>query len=503
MNEAAPIDIVSMLRRHAAARPAARCLTDGNETLDFDTLERRSNAAANLLSARGIACGDRVALLCPTSPSVLELLFACAKIGAILVPLNWRLSPREIAKIIEDSDPSLIVVDGSLSPLLDEVVGRDRLALEDYHALRDAAADTDPATTIEADIPVLILYTSGTTGLPKGAMLSQRNLSYLGRMARELWGFTSESVNLVAMPLFHIGGIGYALLALSQGGETVLLPGADPSSVIDTMRRHGVTHGFFVPTVVQRLVDHVAETRASPPPIGTIFYGAAPIGEKLLERARTTFRCGFVHVYGMTETAGTTVTLLANEHEGERLRSCGRPMPWVELQLVDPATGQKVDAGQTGEIRMRSPAIMLGYWQKPEETARAVTPDGWLCSGDAAYADEEGYLFIQDRYKDMIVSGGENIYPSEIDSVMLHHPAVAEVAVIGIPHPKWGETPCAYVVLRKGGEVSAPDLIAFTRDRLAHYKCPTSIRFVKELPRNASGKILKRELRELDTAGSR
>lgn len=503
MNEAAPIDIVSMLRRHAAASPDARCLTDGEATLDFDTLERRSNAAANLLSARGIARGDRVALLCPTNPSVFELLFACAKLGAILVPLNWRLSPREIAQIVADSDPALIVVDERHSQMLAEVDGPRRLALEDYPALRGETSDLDPGAPIEADIPVLILYTSGTTGLPKGAMLSQRNLSYLGRMAGELWGFTSDSVNLVAMPLFHIGGIGYALLALSQGGETVLLPGADPSTVIDAIRHYGVTHGFFVPTVVHRLVDHVTDTGTQPPPITTIFYGAAPIGEELLERARTTFRCGFVHVYGMTETAGTTVTLLPHEHVGNRLRSCGRPMPWVELELVDPVTGRKVDTGETGEIRMRSPAIMLGYWRKAEETARAVTPDGWLCSGDAAYADEDGYLFIQDRYKDMIVSGGENIYPSEIDNVLLHHPAVAEVAVIGIPHHKWGETPCAYVVLREENEASAADLIAFTRERLAHYKCPTSIRFVEELPRNASGKILKRELRELDPSGAR
>ncbi|MEA3265301.1 MAG: long-chain-fatty-acid--CoA ligase [Pseudomonadota bacterium] len=497
MAASAPVDIVSMLARHAAERPSARCLTSGSDALDFATLARRSNAAANLLAAQGIGHGDRVALLSNASPEVFELLFACAKLGAILVPLNWRLSAREIAQIVADCDPALVVVEESHAPLLAEAGKGPRLSFEAYVALRDAAPDGEPDGAGDPDIPALILYTSGTTGLPKGVMLSQRNLSYLGRMADEVWGFTSSSVNLVAMPLFHIGGIGYALLGLSQGGETVLLPGADPAAVIAAIARHGVTHGFFVPTVVQRLVEHVAASGAAAPSIGTIFYGAAPIGEELLERARTAFGCHFVHVYGMTETAGTTVTLLPNEHVGARLRSCGRPMPWIELALVDPASGRKVATGEVGEIRMRSPAIMLGYWRKPDETATAITADGWLCSGDAAFADADGYLFIHDRYKDMIVSGGENIYPSEIDNVMLHHPAVAEVAVIGLPHPKWGETPCAYVVLRDGSEVSAADLIAFTRERIAHYKCPTSVRFVPALPRNASGKILKRELREL------
>ncbi|BBB14386.1 long-chain-fatty-acid--CoA ligase [Sphingopyxis sp. FD7] len=493
---APPVDIVSMLRHHVAGDPAARCITSGDISLTFSELDCRSNAAANALVRSGVASGDRVALLCQASPEVFELLFACAKIGAILVPLNWRLSAREIAQIVEDADPILIIFDAASAPLVAEVGGRTKLRLEDYPAMRDAVPDSIPAHDVVPDDTALILYTSGTTGRPKGAMLSQRNLSYLGRMAGELWQFTSQSVNLVAMPLFHIGGIGYALLALSQGGETVLLPSADPALVLNAIARHGVTHAFFVPTVVQRLVDHVAESGMVAPAIDHIFYGAAPIGEELLHRAIATFGCGFTHVYGMTETAGTTVTLLPHEHTGARLRSCGRPMPWVELEVVDPDTGRQVASGETGEIRMRSPAIMRQYWRKQEETAAAITADGWLCSGDAASRDADGYLYIHDRYKDMIVSGGENIYPSEIDNVLLHHPAVAEVAVIGIPHPKWGETPCAYVVRRPGFGITEAELIAFTRERLAHYKCPTSVRFVAELPRNASGKILKRELRE-------
>ena len=500
MAAAPPSDIVSMLQRHAAERPDAPCLTAGEDALSFAELERRSNAAANMLAAKGIAPGDRIALLGATSPAVIELLFGCAKRGAILVPLNWRLSPREIAQIVADADPGLIIHDDALAPLLVEVDGSERLALKDYQREREVASDAPPSRISDPEAPTLILYTSGTTGLPKGAMLSQRNLSYLGRMAGELWDFTPDSVNLVAMPLFHIGGIGYALLALSQGGETVLLSGADPAAVVEAIARHGVTHGFFVPTVVQRLVDHVEQSGQPAPTIRYIFYGAAPIGEDLLHRARAVFRCGFVHVYGMTETAGTTVTLLPDEHQGERLRSCGRPMSWIELELVDPATCRNVEPGEIGEIRMRSPAIMRGYWRKPDETTKAITPDGWLCSGDAAYRDADGYLFIQDRYKDMIVSGGENIYPSEIDNVLLHHPDVAEVAVIGVPHPKWGETPRAYVVLREGAEADGAELIGFCRKRLAHYKCPTEVRFVAALPRNASGKILKRELRAVERA---
>ncbi|MFS0737133.1 AMP-binding protein [Sphingomonas sp. 1P06PA] len=498
---APPEDLVSMLTRQAAARPEAACLSFEDRTASFADLDDASDRVAAALKAAGIVAGDRVSILAPASPAFFELLFGCAKAGAILVPINIRLSPREIDEILADAEPHLLFVSNDLATALPPPRGWRSYDVEaDYPAWRDTAA-AGPVDPAAPDAPVLLLYTSGTTGRAKGATLSHRNLSYLGRMAGELWSFTPDSVNLVAMPLFHIGGIGYGLLALSQGGETVLTRATDPGALLALLARHHVTHAFFVPTVIQRLVDHAEAQGIVPPHVPHLLYGAAPIGEALLRRAITMFAAGFHHVYGMTETAGTVVTLDPQDHDPDgagarRLRSCGRPMPWVELEIVDPATGQRQPAGQIGEIRLRSPAIMRDYWRKPAETAAAITSDGWLCTGDAAFRDADGYVFIQDRYKDMIVSGGENIYPSEIDNILAHHPDVAEVAVVGVPHPAWGETPRAYVVARAGRVPTEAALIEWLRERLARYKCPTSIRFVSALPRSASGKILKRELRD-------
>ncbi len=495
-----------LLARHAARTPDAPCLVFEDELLSFADVDARSNRLANALATHGVGHGDRVAILSHTSPVFYELAFACARLGAIMLPLNWRLSAREIAGILADATPRLIIAATELTPLLAAAADLPEiLALETaYPAWRDAAPATAPGLPIVADDPVLLLYTSGTTGQPKGVMVSNANLAHVERMAREAWGFTANSVNLVNMPLFHIGGIGYGMMALSQGGHTVLLQQADPPAVIDTIARHHVTHAFFVPTIIQRLVDHADATGIVAPHLQRIIYGAAPIGEGLLRRAIATFGCGFNHAYGMTETSGTVVTLAPDDHDPDgphaaRLRSCGKPLPWVELALVDPATGAEVPTGEVGEIRIRSGMIMRGYWNKPAETAAAVTADGWLCTGDAAFRDADGYVYIHDRYKDMIVSGGENIYPTELENVLADHPGVSEVAVIGVAHPKWGETPRAYVVPRPGAVPSQAELIAFTRDRLAHYKCPTSVVFVDALPRNASGKILKRDLRDLDS----
>jgi acyl-CoA synthetase (AMP-forming)/AMP-acid ligase II len=314
-------------------------------------------------------------------------------------------------------------------------------------------------------------------------------------------GITAQSVNLVAMPLFHIGGIGYGLSAFGSGGHTVLMQQVVPADIVAAFASYRVTHGFFVPTVIQMLLEVPGVAELDLSSLQCMLYGGAPIGEAVLKRAMAVFGCGFIHCYGMTETAGTVVTLVPEDHDpggplAHRLRSCGLPMPWVELALTNPETGQVVAAGEVGEIRIRSAVNMLGYWNKPEETAKTITADGWLCTGDAAWQDGDGYVYIHDRFKDMIVSGGENIYPTEIENVLYDHPGVAAVAVIGVAHARWGETPRAFVVARDGAAPSEAELIAFTRERLAHYKCPTSVVFVAALPQNASGKILKKEMRD-------
>lgn len=496
-----PLDLVTMLDRHVVARPDATCLIFQDERIDFAEMGRRTDRVAAALRSQGVKKGDRVAALGQSSPIFFELLLGCAKAGAIFLPINWRLSAREIAEILSDASPSLVFVDSELVKLLPADSASASLSTGDFADWRESPDHAPVEADISPDDPVLILYTSGTTALPKGVVLSHRNLSYLGRMAGELWEFTGESTNMAAMPLFHIGGIGWGLLAFSQGGQTLLTRETDAGALLALIERHGVTHAFLVPTMIQRLVEHVEDGKAKAPPIAHMFYGGAPMGLALLRRSIAAFGNIFHHTYGMTETAGTTVTMGPEDHDPDgpypdRINSCGRPMPWVELKLVDPATEREVGVGEIGEIRMRSPAITSGYWRKPRETSEAIMADGWLCSGDAATADEHGYLYLRDRYKNMIVSGGENIYPAEIDSVLQHHPAVQDVAVVGIPHEKWGETPCAYVVLRQGRRASEEELIAFARDRLAHYKCPTSVVFVDDLPRNASGKILKRELRK-------
>ena len=495
--------VLDLVRSHAAQTPDAPCLSFGMETLNYGEMHARCSRAAKALTQQGVSTGDRVAILARNSPAHYELLFACGMIGAILLPVNWRLAPREVTDILSDAQPSLLIVEADLHSLL--VEARTPIETMDLHAeypvWRDAAAPQDPALLIAPDAPTLMLYTSGTTGRPKGAVLSHENLSYMDRMAGELWGFTSDSVNLAAMPLFHIGGIGYGLSAFGRGGHTILMQQVIPEDIVEAIRRHRVSHGFFVPTVIQMLMEVPGVQDIDLTSLKCMLYGGAPIGEAVLKRAIEMFGCGFIHCYGMTETAGTVITLVPEDHDpggprAHRLRSCGLPMPWVELALIDPATGDPVTTGEVGEICIRAAVNMLGYWNKPEETAKTITSEGWLCTGDAAWQDADGYIYIHDRFKDMIVSGGENIYPTEIENVLFEHPAVAQVAVIGVAHDRWGETPKAFVVSREGATPSEAELINFTRERLAHYKCPTSVSFVKAFPLSGSGKILKKEMRQ-------
>lgn len=500
--------LLNLFRRHVQRTPDSACLILDDEIITFSELDCRSGRLAAALASQGVEPGDRVAILTGMSPISFELLFACSKLGAIMMPLNWRLSEREIADILEDGTPSLVLVSSEHQALF----GRSGEAYPiinldgDYAGWRDTHSCLTPERDVDPDAVILLLYTSGTTGLPKGVMITEHNLSFVEPTAREIWGFTQSSVNLVAMPLFHIGGIGYGMMAMSQGGLTVLVKDPGPVALLNAMDRWKVTHAFFVPTVIQRLTEQAESDGTAPRSLKMMIYGAAPIGASLLRRAMHIFGCGFSHAYGMTETSGTVISLPPDEHRTEgkdaaRLKSCGRPLPWVEMELREPGSGAATPVGEIGEIHIRSAAVMKGYWKKPEDTRAATSADGWLRTGDAAWQDENGFVYIHDRYKDMIVSGGENIYPAEIEKVLQGHSDIAEVAVVGVTHERWGETPRAYVVCRNGAKSTEADLIEFSRTQLARYKCPTSVVFVDCLPRTASGKILKPALRALGKSG--
>ena len=496
------VTLADLVRQQARTRPEAPALTCGSVTLTFAELDRRSSQVANALAGLGVGRTDRVAMLDKNSTAFFEVVFACAKLGAVVVGLNWRLAPPEIATIIADAQVCALLVSDEMLPLVPTDLGVPTIVLgEAYEQWLGQAAPTDPQAAVGGDDAILQLYSSGTTGLPKGAVLTHANLAYTFEMARTAWRMGPDSVNLVPSPLFHIGGAGYGLTTLSQGGHTVLMREAAPAGLLAAIAKHRVTHAFLVPAVVQSLLDspEVASTDLSS--LQLVGYGAAPMTDTLLLRAIDLLDCLFLGVYGMTETAGTVLVLHPEDHDpgGPRaplLRSVGRPLPWVEIAVKDPVTNQDSAPGEVGEIWVRSGQNMSGYWNQPDTTAQTLVGDGWLRTGDGAHLDAAGFVFLHDRLKDMIISGGENVYPAEVENVLASHPAVADVAVIAVPHERWGETVKAVVVLRPGTAVNEQELVDYAREHLARYKCPTSIDVLTALPRNASGKVLKKDLRK-------
>lgn len=489
----------------AARTPDATALCFEDRSSTFDELYDRACRIAHVLLERGVGSQQRVGFLGKNAPEFYELVLACSLIDAVLVGLNWRLSPDELVGIAEDAQMALLVVAPEQAPLLDGLLVEGRLpALRtgaELDALVAGARAGRPDVATSGESVLLQLYSSGTTGLPKGTLITNDNLSYTQIAARKLYGMDETSVNLVPSPLFHIGGIGYGTTALSQGGTTVLIPDSDPVTILRAIERHRVTHAFIVPAVVQSLVRAPELADADLSSLRVVAYGGAPMGESLLESAIGALGCEFLGVYGMTETSGTVVALAAEDHDpgGPRarlLRSIGKPLAWAgEIELRDPVTLEAPSTGVVGEIWIRSGQVTPGYWRQPDTTRQALTEDGWLRTGDAAYSDEEGYLYLHDRMKDMVITGGENVYPAEVENVLAHHPGVVEVAVIGVPSERWGESVKALVVADPAVTTSEAELIAFSRDRLAHYKCPKTIEFIQALPRNASGKILKQQLR--------
>ena len=504
--------LANIVRTHGAERGASPMLTCGARTISYAEMDAASSRVAQAMKAGGIGPRDRVAFLDKNGPEYFEVLFGGAKLNAVNVAVNWRLAPGEMAYTINDAEARLLFVGPDFFSHVEEIEGKlgtvERIialgAHSRYPAYADWIASSPPRDLGEGSAPddvAMQLYTSGTTGLPKGAMLTNRNLGTLMPNVSIPWEVDSTSVNLVAMPLFHIGGSGWALCGMYKGCHSILAREFVPQEILAALVRHRVTNAIFVPAMLQFLSAMPNAADGDYSALRSIVYRASPITNEVLLRAMRTFRCPFIQVYGLTESTGAITELPFADHDptGPRarlLRSAGKPYPWVEMRIVDPDTGCDRAPGEVGELWTRSVQNMKGYWKKPEETARVLTADGWLKTGDAGYLDEEGYVFLTDRVKDMIVSGGENIYPAEVENALSDHPAVADVAVIGVPDERWGETVLAIVVRRAGIDAAAADIIEHARRRLAHYKCPTAVHWAGTLPRNPSGKLLKRQLRE-------
>jgi long-chain acyl-CoA synthetase len=498
--------LATMFTDLARTRGDHPALVGATRTVTYAELERRGTRVANALRDLGVGEGERVAYLDLNNPEFFEVMVGAVKIGAAIAPLNYRLTPGELGRIVHDARATVLVVGPAFeaavpvieaaAPALTRVVRTG----EDFEGWVAAASEEDPGRESTYDDVVLQLYTSGTTGLPKGVQLTNGNCSGLMDVANA-WGVDESSVSLVAMPLFHIGGSGWANVALARGGTDVLVPVVDPAALIDTIEGARITNAFLVPAVLQMMCAVPGAEDRDYSSLRSIAYGASPITTAALTRCLEVFRAPLFQVYGLTETTGAITELSSADHDpgGPRqhlLRSAGKPYPWVEMKAVDPVTGADCGPGEVGEIWTRSRQNSPGYWHKPDDTAAAFDTDGWLHTGDAGYLDDEGFVFLTDRIKDMIVSGAENVYPIEVESALAEHPDVADVAVIGVPDDRWGETVKAVVVRCPGSTLSADELIAWAKDRVAGFKRPRSVDFVDELPRNPSGKLLKRVLRE-------
>lgn len=509
-------NVADVLRKHAREAGYSIALVFGDRETDYATLDRQASAIANGLIAAGIRPSDRVGLIAKNSDDFIALYYGCAKAGAVLVPVNWRLAGPEMAYIINDSGAKVLVLGSGyhdmglehrlLTPGVELTLAIDGQAdgtagLDDFRTWYDRHSDVDPMVQVLATDIAAQLYSSGTTGHPKGVQLSHFSCyelwPILSSSETKAYGrWTADDVNLICMPLYHVGGLNNALAGLYVGARTVIMAEAIPAEILRLIPQHRVTKSFMVPALILFLLQSPGCADTDFSSIDEIWYGAAPIPAELLRQAIEVVGNKFGQAYGMTESNGGGVYMSPDEHDlskPERLRACGRAVPGYEIRVVDDA-GNEVSTGEVGEIVIRSSTLMSGYWNLPDATASALK-NGWLHSGDAGYFDDEQFLYIYDRVKDMVISGGENIYPAEVESALFGHPAIADVAIIGVPDERWGEAIKAVVVRKAGEDVTEAEVIAYARERIAHYKCPKSVDFIAELPRNPTGKILKRELR--------
>jgi long-chain acyl-CoA synthetase len=509
--------ITQGLHRHLQARPQATAVRFAGRSISYAELGDRVARLAGALQGLGVASDDRVAMLSLNSQRYIEYYLGVPWADAVLNPVNIRWSATEIIYSLDDSQTSVLIVDDTFKDLGSKVAAEARSirtliyagdgptpdGMLNYEALLAAATPIEDARR-SGDALLGIFYTGGTTGFPKGVMLSHSNVAFSAMATLNGGSYGAAAVFLHVMPMFHLADFAAMTALFLSGGTHVVLPSFTPQQVLETIDQERINEILLAPTMIQMLLDcrdKSAEARALDlGSLATIGYGASPITPALLARAQAAFpAAGFSQGYGMTELAPMATTLAPEyhcqaHHDSGKMYSAGRPAICVEVRIVD-AQDNEVPRGTVGEIVVRGPNVMLGYLNKPQETAEALR-NGWMHTGDGGYMDDDGFIYVCDRLKDMIVSGGENIYSAEVETAIASHPAVAQIAAIGIPCQKWGESVHAVIILKPGVSVSDEDIIAHCRERIAGYKCPRSVEFRETLPLSSVGKVLKNELRK-------
>jgi acyl-CoA synthetase (AMP-forming)/AMP-acid ligase II len=496
--------------RWSATRPhqPAIIVPEHGRAVSYSQLAAHTNRFVDIMQARGLPPGARIAYLGRNSDLYFVALFGAVAGGFVLVPLNWRCAGPEITFMLDDAAAALVITDEEFLPLLARPA-ETILLTEGDASLRAALAHPPCAHHQAPHDPAqlcLLLYTSGTTGRPKGVLLTHAAVSisrHVETVSPDWADWTDQDVILSALPSFHIGGMAWMLIGLIRGLTCVLTADASVPNLLDLIDRYAVTRTFIVPTVLRAMLDMLHQTGRPPPRIRTITYGAAAIGDSLLREAITVLGCGFAQYFGMTECAGTICFLSAADHDLARphlLTTVGRPQSGMAIEIRDP-DGRVLPANQPGEIWVRTPALMAGYWRQPEATAAAIV-DGWYRTGDGGKLDDAGYLTITDRIRDMIISGGENIYPVQVEDVLRQHPAVRDAAVVGVPDPRWGERVVAVVERHPQSDVTEAGLIAFAQTHLARFKCPKAVVFMEPLPRTAMGKVQRALVRAAAAAAA-
>lgn len=502
-------DLPAIGHRTAPDRPAL-IFPERGKTLTYSALEQYSAAFAAELIERGLEYGDRIAYLGRNSDLFYVVMIGAIRAGVVLVPLNWRQSASEVSYQLVDSNTRLLLADVELDELAHNAVAEHDGSIPidwidgaiDGDNLRARVERSSSSPHIECrqdpEQTVIQVYTSGTSGQPKGVLISHQALSlarHAERTAPEWADWEDGGVTLSAMPNFHVGGISWVLMGLVRLSTVVITADPSPANMLRLIREFSVERSFIVPTVIRAIVDELHSSQLPAPNLKGIYYGAMPMSESLLREAMNLFHCKFGQFFGMTELTGTATYLPPEEHDLQRphlLKSVGRPIAGMVLEIRDP-NGNVLDYGQPGEIWIKAPTLMQGYWRQPEKTAEVVV-DGWYATGDGGYLSEDGHLYLTDRIKDMIVSGGENIYPNEVEEALLTHSDVQSAAVVGLPDEHWGEVVVAVVELRSDRDVSEDELRTHVRSQVATYKCPKIVRF-GQLPRTASGKLQRGQLR--------